>query len=87
MPPALQGWLSIVYTEEVDALPCARYQGDYRGQEAPLLRDGQAFDYYALEDDAHQYAVEVEVFNSGDTAIFCVVYLPLTAIEELWPAG
>ena len=48
--------------------------------------DWTGFDYKLMVSDDRHYAVRIEVFDGGRTDVYLIAYLPLTKIEEYWPA-
>jgi len=81
------GWLGKVYRQEAGQ-NAYFYDQDYRQRLMPTNGEaGQAFSYYYLISDDRQYALEVQVFDGGQTNVYLMVYLPLNKIEELWPAA
>nr|VFJ44341.1 MAG: hypothetical protein BECKFW1821A_GA0114235_100657 [Candidatus Kentron sp. FW] len=86
-PPHLAGWVGPVYRQE--AGHNAYYHvGDYRSRPLPdLEEEGDAFSYYLLVSDDRGFGVEVRVYDGGRTEVTLLVYLALSKIEELWPAG
>lgn len=79
VPPGLEGWTAAKYYEHEDAIPaCSTPENAADDGEREL-------DYYILEDDQETKAVELEVYQSGETDIYLTVYLPASAIKEMWP--
>lgn len=48
--------------------------------------DWTGFDYKLMVSDDRHYAVRIEVFDGGRTDVYLIAYLPLSKIEEYWPA-
>ena len=48
--------------------------------------DWTAFDYKLMVSDDRKNAVRIEIFDGGRTDIYLIAYLPLTKVEEYWPA-
>lgn len=44
------------------------------------------FDYKLMVADDRQHAIRIEVFDGGRTDVYLIAYLPLSKIEEYWPA-
>jgi len=81
------GWVGTVYRQEAGQ-NAYLYHEDYRQRLMPTDGEsGQEFSYYYLISDDRQYALEVQVFDGGQTNVYLLVYLPLSKIEELWPAA
>lgn len=85
IPEGFAGWLSdALYTEAEDCSQGYYHEGDLRYGEA---RESYPLDFYLLEDDSEEFAVEIEVYEEGETEVSGVVYHPVSAIEEMWPGG
>lgn len=77
----LRAWLGESYHETSDCVKLRYYEnGVVSGQ-------GDTLDYYALEDGTEMFAVEIEVYDGGETEIYLTVCHPKSAIAEHWPAG
>ncbi|MCE9686996.1 hypothetical protein LZP73_12415 [Shewanella sp. AS16] len=66
------------------------HRQDYRGQKPPQDADGatgEPFEAYALLDEQETRAIEVEVYQGGDTDVMLTLYRPLSDIREYWPAA
>jgi len=86
-PEKLTGWTGLVYRQEAGQ-NAYLYDQDYRQRLMPTDGSaGQEFSYYYLISDDRKYALEVQVFDGGQTNVWLMVYLPLSKIEELWPAS
>ncbi|MDQ6993068.1 MAG: hypothetical protein Q9M31_06295 [Mariprofundus sp.] len=87
IPAGFEEWTASHYVEEEDCLKGYYYKGDYREQPFPRFEDESAgIEYYLLEDPDKAFAIEVEVYASGETEVSATLYLGLSAIEEMWPA-
>nr|VFK21739.1 MAG: hypothetical protein BECKLPF1236B_GA0070989_12735 [Candidatus Kentron sp. LPFa] len=86
-PPHLAGWVGPVYRQE--AGQNAYYHiGDYRKWKMPdTEEESDAFSYYFLVSDDRKFGLEVQVHDGGRTDVYLLAYLPISRIEELWPAG
>ncbi|MDG2072004.1 MAG: hypothetical protein P8J55_09840 [Pseudomonadales bacterium] len=63
------------------------YENDYRDSCPPEYEgSGEPLDYYCLIDNEEAFAVEVEVYEGGETDVALTVYRDLDVIKELWPA-
>lgn len=63
------------------------YDDDYRNSRPPEHEgSGEPLDYYCLIDNEEAFAVEVEVYEGGETDVALTVYRDLDVIKELWPA-
>ncbi len=82
----LAGWTAPVYRQQSCAERGYYYQQDYRGESSPDEEgEGEPFDYYSLVSDDGDYAVEIEVWDEGETDVVLTIYRPITDIKELWP--
>ncbi|MDQ6967146.1 MAG: hypothetical protein Q9M14_00505 [Mariprofundaceae bacterium] len=87
IPTGFEEWTAASYVEEEDCLKGYYYKGDYRKQPFPRFEDeSSGVEYYLLEDPEKAFAIEVEVYASGETEVSATLYLDLSAIEEMWPA-
>lgn len=78
----LQPWLADSYHEVSDCTRGAYYTNGV------IAGEGERFDYYALEDGSESFAVEIEVYDGGETDISLTVYhTKSSAISEHWPAA
>jgi len=85
-PEGFEEWTANHYTEIEDCSHGYYHKGDYRNTELPKYEDeSESLEFYLLEDDDEDYAVEIEVYKGGDTEVYAVVYLELSAIDELMP--
>ncbi len=85
-PAFLNGWTAPVYRQEAGHNAYS-YSGDYRDRRLPDDADeGEAFSYYFLVSDDRRFALEVQVYDGGRTNVYLITYLPVSKIEELWPA-
>lgn len=63
------------------------YEKDYRNSSPPEYEgSGEPLDYHCLIDNEEAFAVEVEVYQGGETDVALTVYRDLDVIKELWPA-
>ncbi|MBM7071289.1 hypothetical protein JQC92_04435 [Shewanella sp. 202IG2-18] len=46
---------------------------------------GDPFESYQLMDDTESYALDIEVYEGGETEVSLVLYRPVTDIREYWP--
>jgi len=82
----LAGWTAPLYRQQACAERGYFYQQDYRGSSPPDEEgEGEPFDYYCLVSDDGNYAVEIEVWDGGETDVVLTIYRPLSDIKELWP--
>lgn len=84
----LEQWLGKQYHQVSFAVFGYFHREDYRGLKPPQDANGasgQPFEYYLLLDDDESRAVEVEVYEGGDTDVVLTLYRPLTDIRDYWP--
>jgi len=85
-PEGFEEWTAESYYEEEDCSKGYFHRGDYRDKENPIYEDeSTSLDYYLLEDEEGDFAIEIEVYEGGETEVYSCVYLPLSVISEMWP--
>ncbi|QYJ79522.1 hypothetical protein [Shewanella acanthi] len=85
----LEQWLGANYHQVTFALFGYFHREDYRGLKPPQDdhgATGEPFEYYSLLDDEERRAVEVEVYEGGETDVVLTLYRPLSDIRDYWPA-
>jgi hypothetical protein len=83
-------WLSDDYHQVEFAGFGYFHREDYRGQKPPQDENGtrgEAFESYALINNQDTHALDIEVYEGGDTEVMLTLYRPLTDIREYWPAS
>lgn len=86
-PPSFENWTAPVYRQEAGQ-NAYRYPEDYRHRPMPEDAEaGRALSYYRLVSDDRCYALEVQVYDGGQTEVSLLAYLAPASIEELWPAA
>ncbi|WP_076539736.1 hypothetical protein [Shewanella sp. UCD-KL21] len=84
-------WLSDAYHQVEFAAFGYFHRQDYRGQKPPQddnnQQRGDGFESYSLVDSDESHAVDIEVYEGGDTEVMLTLYRPLTDIREFWPAS
>lgn len=86
-PDQFSAWVGSTYRQEAGQ-NAYLYNQDYRNRTMPTDGStGHEFSYYYLITDNRQHALEVHVFDGGQTNVYLVAYLALNKIEELWPAA
>ncbi|QDF74199.1 MULTISPECIES: DUF4178 domain-containing protein [Shewanella] len=88
-PSSLTGWLSDRYHQINFAQFGYFHRADYRGMRPPQDEghtSGEPFESYLLLDEDETRAVEVEVYEGGDTDVSLTLYRPLSDIRQYWPA-
>ena len=84
----LEQWLGKQYHQINFAQFGYFHRQDYRGQRPPQDENGATgdeFESYQLLDDEERFAVEVEVYEGGETDVMLTLYRPLSDIREYWP--
>ncbi|MBF0427208.1 MAG: hypothetical protein HQL66_15455, partial [Magnetococcales bacterium] len=86
-PKSMAGWTAPLYRLQVDALKGSFHRGDYRGSAFfPRPREGRGLDYYLLVDDGALHAIEVEVYDGGETDVYVSRRFPVDRIGGMWSA-
>ena len=80
----LQGFVSESYFQE-RTNEAYRSKKDCRSEKL-LQSDWTGFDYKLMVSDDRKHAVRIEVYDGGRTDVYLIAYLPLSKIEEYWPA-
>ncbi len=86
IPQELAEWIDPgAYTEIADSLPSTFQSGDHRRNE----NTGRTltFDYYELEGANSDFAIEIEVYDGGETEVYASRSMPLHVIDALWPSA
>ncbi len=85
----LEPWLAKQYHLVTSADFGYFHRHDYRGQRPPQNaqgRDkGEAFEAYQLIDNDEDRAIDIEVYEGGDTEVMLTLYRPLSDIRDYWP--
>lgn len=66
------------------------HREDYRNLTPPQDDNGQrgeAFESYSLVNAHETHALDIEVYESGDTEVMLTLYRPLSDIRDYWPAS
>jgi|TARA_Y100000310_G_scaffold341815_1_gene442279 hypothetical protein len=85
-PDDLAGWTAPLYRRQSCAERGYYYEQDYRGSSPPDEEgEGEPFDYYGLVSDDGDHAVDIEVWDTGETDVVLTIYRPISDIKELWP--
>ncbi|MCL1137581.1 DUF4178 domain-containing protein [Shewanella pneumatophori] len=83
-------WLSAHYHQVSSGDFGYFHRQDYRGQKPPQDADGatgDAFEAYQLLDDDEDKAIDVEVYEGGETDVMLTIYRPLSDIRDYWPGA
>ncbi|MGL4938720.1 DUF4178 domain-containing protein [Shewanella sp.] len=83
-------WLGKQYHQITFAAFGYFHREDYRGLKPPQDANGatgEPFEYYLLLNDDETRAIEVEVYEGGDTDVLLTLYRPITDIRDYWPGS
>ena len=83
--PDLSAWMQSQY-KTVDKLKGAFVKGDARELSEAEFRKRDYFTSYLLETPDEEFALELEVYASGELELCATRYFDLTEIEYMWPA-
>lgn len=85
----VDGFIAEEYSQTVLAERGYYYEGqDFRGlQSSSIEGEGEPFDYFCLVSKRGTHAVEIEVYEGGETEVCLTLYRDTTDIKELWPAS
>ena len=87
-PEDLSFWTAPAYRQNACAERGFFYEKDYRDSKPPDEEgEGEPFDYFAATSDEGNHALEVEVWEGGETDVVLTVYRPMEDIKELWPGS
>ncbi|MDF0533137.1 hypothetical protein PY479_02450 [Shewanella sp. A32] len=81
-------WLADAYHQVAFAQFGYFHRQDYRhGKPSQFMENnpGDAFEAYELLDGDESRAIDIEVYQDGDTDVLLTLYRPLTDIREYWP--
>jgi len=86
-PASFEDWTAAQYVEEEDCSQGYYHEGDYRNRSLPRFEDeSSSLEYYLLQDPHGDFAIGIEVYESGETEVSAIIYLDIPTIAELWPA-
>ena len=68
----------VIFTEKIIAIKSHLDENGARGE---------AFESYSLINSQETLAVDIEVYDGGDTEVMLTLYRPLSDIREYWPAS
>jgi hypothetical protein len=84
-PSGLEAWLVDSYREVDDSVKGSFVKGDARYLSVEDMNRQEKFTSYVLEDPTEEYAIEIEIYSTGETEICATVYHDIDEIEEMWP--
>ncbi|WP_133408022.1 hypothetical protein [Parashewanella tropica] len=82
----LSQWLGQTYRRIKYAQQGFFHDKDYRNQQTPSDR-GDEFENYFLIDDEEAHAIDIEVYDGGETDVSLILYRPISDIRQYWPAA
>jgi len=83
-------WSSPEYRQSIYAKVGYFHRKDHRSESLSPYQDkesGEQFKLYQLLDKEEDRAIEVEVWEDGDTDVFLCLYRPLTDIVDMYPGS
>lgn len=86
-PDDFTQWLVNSYQEVDDNIKGSFVKGDARYLSDEELRRQEKFSAYILEDQDGEYALEVEVYSTGETELSVTTYQDIEEIKEMWPGN
>ncbi|GLS83201.1 hypothetical protein [Paraferrimonas haliotis] len=87
--PELSGWFAGHYRKTDHADFGYFHRQDYRQSPPPQdsnLNHGEAFEGYQLVNDEDTHAIDIEVYENGETDVLLTLYRPVSDIREYWPS-
>ena len=85
-----QGWSADSYRQYTFAKVGYFHRKDHRSSELSQYQgkdQGEQFELYQLEGDNDQFAIDVEVWEDGETDVFAIMYRPLSDIKDMYPGS
>lgn len=86
-PEGLEEWLVDHYKEVDDNIKGAFLVGDARELTDTEIKKQERFSSHTLEDSKGEYALEVEVYETGEVELSVTAYQDISEIEEMWPSS
>ncbi|MDQ6976357.1 MAG: hypothetical protein Q9M22_07325 [Mariprofundaceae bacterium] len=83
--PGFEGWLAKKYTETDDHVKGMFLKGDARYLSDEEVKRTEPFSSHTLVDKSDKYALEVEVYETGELELSVTVYHDIDEINEMWP--
>ncbi|MDQ7004693.1 MAG: hypothetical protein Q9N67_07175 [Ghiorsea sp.] len=85
-PEGLEQWLTKKYRETDDNVKGSFVKGDMRTLSAEEGRRQERFTSHTLVDKSDKYALEIEIYETGEIELSVTVYHDIDDIDEMWPA-
>lgn len=81
------GWLSDIYHQEIFAETGYYVKGDHRtnGVSYDANNEDESFDYYSLISPDEKAAIELEVYDGGETEVCLTIWLAIEDVKDMWP--
>ncbi len=86
-PEGFDEWLVSDYKEVEDGVKGAFIKGDARYLSNAEINQQEKFSSHTLVDKSDEYAIEIELYNTGEVELSATVYLEINEIEEMWPGS
>jgi len=78
-------WLAKKYTETDDDVKGMFLKGDARYLSDQEMKQTEGFSSHTLVDKSDKYALEIEVYDTGELELSVTVYHDIDEIDEMWP--
>lgn len=78
-------WISPHYRKIIDSQTGYFYSQKLSLSRIPAHIEGEKFQMYQLESVDEAFAVDIEVWEDGDTDVFLTRYFDMSIIKEYWP--
>jgi hypothetical protein len=86
-PEGFGQWLVSNYKEVEDNIKGAFIKGDARYLSDAEINKQEKFSSHTLVDKSDEYAIEIELYDTGEVELSATVYLEISEIEEMWPGS
>ncbi|TAE33807.1 MAG: hypothetical protein EAY65_03795 [Alphaproteobacteria bacterium] len=86
-PLGLESWMADSYTEVDDNVLGSFIKGDARYLSEEEVNRQEKFASHILEDRSYDYALEIEIYSSGEIELCATIYHDIDEIEEMWPSS
>ncbi|MEO0687064.1 MAG: hypothetical protein AAFY76_18960, partial [Cyanobacteria bacterium J06649_11] len=84
-PADMKPWLAQQYRETNDSVRGIFVKGDYRHNDNIPEKGHETFTAHELIDGSGEFAVEIEVYKTGEREVSLTIYHDFDAIVEMWP--
>ena len=86
-PNGMETWLVDFYKKIDDSVKGAFVKGDARYLSAEDINRQEKFTSHILEDSTQEYALEIEIYSTGEIELCATIYHDIDEIEEMWPSN